>query len=184
MTIDGSSSTTTRLLTLLNVSATKANKRKRVYIEENQPTEKLNKKRATQFSLEADVIPSSLEADASKEADAPADLADEPEEEAEDTFGESPLQYTFYHRYKRTRQDTSSDPYETHFGLTPSSLSEHARDAVDRKEWTTRREKCGKLGAVVQSVLEGAEYASADASKHKVRVSLFKPNSLYVPYVM
>ena len=89
MTIDGSSSTTTRLLTLLNVSATKANKRKRVYIEENQPTEKLNKKRATQFSLEADVIPSSLEADASKEADAPADLADEPEEEAEDTFGES-----------------------------------------------------------------------------------------------
>ena len=89
MTIDGSSSTTTRLLTLLNVSATKANKRQRVYIEENQPTEKLNKKRATQFSLEADVIPSSLEADASKEADAPADLADEPEEEAEDTFGES-----------------------------------------------------------------------------------------------
>lgn len=45
MAIDDSSSTTTRLLTLLNVSATKAGKRKRTY-EESKPVEKLNKKRA------------------------------------------------------------------------------------------------------------------------------------------
>lgn len=53
-------STTTRLLTLLNVSATKANKRKRP--EESQPTVKLNKRRTIQFdssSPEHDAGPSS-----------------------------------------------------------------------------------------------------------------------------
>ncbi len=49
MAIDDSSSTTTRLLTLLNVSATKAGKRKRTY-EDSKPVEKLNKRRAVQFA--------------------------------------------------------------------------------------------------------------------------------------
>ena len=49
MAIDDSSSTTTRLLTLLNVSATKAGKRKRTY-EESKPVEKLNKKCTVQIA--------------------------------------------------------------------------------------------------------------------------------------
>lgn len=53
MAIDESSSTTTRLLTLLNVSATKASKRKRTF-EESKPVEKLNKKRAVQIATAED----------------------------------------------------------------------------------------------------------------------------------
>ncbi len=53
MAIDESSSTTTRLLTLLNVSATKAGKRKRTF-EETKPVEKLNKKRAVQMAMPED----------------------------------------------------------------------------------------------------------------------------------
>ena len=60
MAIDESSSTTTRLLTLLNVSATKAGKRKRVY-EESKPSEKLNKKRAVVFAAPEDESGSSTE---------------------------------------------------------------------------------------------------------------------------
>ena len=60
MAIDESSSTTTRLLTLLNVSATKAGKRKRVY-EESKPSEKLNKKRAVVFAASENESGSSAE---------------------------------------------------------------------------------------------------------------------------
>lgn len=49
MAVDDPNATTTRLLTLLNVSATKTGKRKR-NLEEHKPSEKLNKKRAVQIA--------------------------------------------------------------------------------------------------------------------------------------
>lgn len=55
MAIDEDANTTTRLLTLLNVSATKANKRKRTF-EESKPSEKLNKKRTVQIAAPTETL--------------------------------------------------------------------------------------------------------------------------------
>lgn len=46
MAIDDANSPTTRLLTLLNVSATKAGRRLQSYEESSEPREKLNKRRS------------------------------------------------------------------------------------------------------------------------------------------
>jgi U3 small nucleolar RNA-associated protein 25 len=48
MAIDGGNEATTQLLTLLNVSATKAGKRKWI-LDDTKPAEKLNKRRNVQF---------------------------------------------------------------------------------------------------------------------------------------
>lgn len=55
MAVDDPNATTTRLLTLLNVSATKAGKRKRNF-EENKPSEKLNKKRTVQIAAPEETL--------------------------------------------------------------------------------------------------------------------------------
>ena len=67
--------------------------------------------------------------------------------------------------------EISSDTYEAHFGLKPTILSEKSREAVDERQWSSSREKCGRLGAVVESVPEGVEYSSVSGTKHKVRAS-------------
>lgn len=59
--IDRGNETTTQLLTLLNVSATKAGKRKWI-LDDTKPSEKLNKRRSVQFgdaqeALAADAEP-------------------------------------------------------------------------------------------------------------------------------
>ncbi|KAJ7680675.1 digestive organ expansion factor [Mycena polygramma] len=132
-------STTTRLLTLLNVSATKAGKRKWTAVD-NVPSEKLNKRKTARFvvasdSEEPDAVPAVTEIT----IDTPMESveANPPENEADDEGG--------------------SDAYESHFGRTPSLLSESSRAAVDRHSWTTSRRTCGKLGAVVELVPEGSQ---------------------------
>ncbi|RPD57540.1 digestive organ expansion factor [Lentinus tigrinus ALCF2SS1-7] len=160
MAIDDSSSTTTRLLTLLNVSATKAGKRKRTYAD-IKPVEKLNKRRAVQF-----VAPEESSGSASEESASPATEkvdgkegavnATQPEEDEEEA-------------------DTATDPYEAHFGLAPNALTERAREAVDERAWTTKRDKQGKLGGVVVSVPDGAESSSASTSKHKISDKMKEP---------
>ncbi|KAI0645784.1 digestive organ expansion factor [Trametes meyenii] len=161
MAIDDSSSTTTRLLTLLNVSATKAGKRKRTFIEETRPTEKLNKKRAVQI-----VIPEESSERTSQE---PADRVDKdaqpPTEQEEGAPGGE----------AEDEPGAEADPYEAHFGLHPIVLTESAREAVDRRAWSQQRDKLGKLGGVVESVPEGAEVSSSSTSKHRVLEKLKAP---------
>ena len=60
------------------------------------------------------------------------------------------------------------DPYEAHFGMSSSVLTEGAREAVDQRSWSTRREKSGKLGGVVESLPEGAVVSNATSAKHQV----------------
>ena len=95
MAIDESSSATTRLLTLLNVSATKASKRKRTF-EESKPVEKLNKKRTVQIATPDESSGSASEGSPSEEkeksrpepqttADGDVEMEDAGEEE-EGTF--------------------------------------------------------------------------------------------------
>ncbi|KAJ7451734.1 digestive organ expansion factor [Mycena galericulata] len=128
-------STTTRLLTLLNVSATKAGKRKWAAVDEFA-SEKLNKRKSARFADSPD-----LQAPAEIIIDAPAGPTETepPDVEAEDE-GVSGL-----------------DAYETHFGPTPALLSESSRAAVDRNAWTTSRGTHGKLGTVVEVVPEGSQ---------------------------
>jgi U3 small nucleolar RNA-associated protein 25 len=54
--MDDGNSTTTRLLTLLNISATKAGKRKRTYEDEFVPSQKLNKRKSIRFSVFEPVV--------------------------------------------------------------------------------------------------------------------------------
>ncbi|KAJ7824661.1 digestive organ expansion factor [Mycena olivaceomarginata] len=126
--------TTTRLLTLLNVSATKAGKRKWTAADEF-PSEKLNKRsKSARFATDA-------EPEVSAVAEVTVDTAEDTgpaEEEVDDEAG-------------------GSDVYESHFGRTPALLSESSRAAVDRHAWTTSRRTSGKLGAVVELVPEGLQ---------------------------
>ncbi|TBU33717.1 digestive organ expansion factor [Dichomitus squalens] len=158
MAIDESSSTTTRLLTLLNVSATKAGKRKRAY-EESKSAEKLNKKRVVHITTPEDKSGSSEESRPSEEKGNDAVEQQEAVDSEEHTDDD----------------EQSMDPYEAHFGLSPSVLTDRAREAVDQKSWTTRREKCGKLGSVAESVPEGADGPNAVSVKHKILDRLKEP---------
>ncbi|KAJ6521901.1 digestive organ expansion factor [Mycena vulgaris] len=135
-------STTTRLLTLLNVSATKAGKRKWTAVEEF-PAEKLNKRKTARFTLEETSLSEETPAATEIVIDAPVEPieTDPPEVGGED--------------------EGALDAYETHFGPKPSLLSESSRAAVDRNSWTTLRGTSGKLGAVVELVPEGSQQGTS-----------------------
>ncbi|KAJ6498953.1 digestive organ expansion factor [Mycena sanguinolenta] len=130
--------TTTRLLTLLNVSATKAGKRKWTAVD-GLPSEKLNKRKKTARFMTA-----------AEDHEVPAEAGATVETEGEDM---GPLED------EGDNEITSSGPdaYESHFGRTPSMLSESSRAAVDRHAWTTCRRTCGKLGSVIELVPEGSQ---------------------------
>jgi len=49
-----------------------------------------------------------------------------------------------------------SKSYKQHFGPAPIALTQTSRDAVDRHGWSCSKERLGKLGSVVISILEGA----------------------------
>lgn len=82
--MDDGNTITTRLLTLLNVSATKAGKRKRTYEDELLVGEKLNKRKSIQF----DDVEKENSAAVSEESDLPnkseEDVVQESENGAED----------------------------------------------------------------------------------------------------
>ncbi|KAI0358530.1 digestive organ expansion factor [Trametes cingulata] len=160
MAVDDPNATTTRLLTLLNVSATKAGKRKRTF-EEAMPAEKLNKKRAVQIAAPEDGHDESSPERAEKEESA---TQAQTEEEEGAPGGED-----------EEEAGSGTDPYEAHFGLQPTVLTESARDAVDRRAWTQQRAKLGKLGSVVEAVPEGAESSSAGSSRHHILEKLKAP---------
>ncbi|KAM6493189.1 digestive organ expansion factor [Amanita muscaria] len=131
---------TTRLLTLLNVSATRLGKRKITYEEDDISTqEKLNKRKSIQFA-DAKPVASNTPSETKvavknvqeEEVTAvPEDIVDE----AEDSRG----------------------LYERHFGTKPMVLTESARLAVDRKAWVTSKENYGNLGSALVEIPEGAE---------------------------
>jgi len=79
---------TTRLLTLLNVSATKLGKRKRPYEDDHPPQEKLNKRKSIHFQ---DSEPVSSH---TPEAQVPEDHAGGDEQETEKRDTEAPEEET------------------------------------------------------------------------------------------
>ncbi|KXN84148.1 U3 small nucleolar RNA-associated protein 25 [Leucoagaricus sp. SymC.cos] len=140
--MDDGNSVTTKLLTLLNVSATKVGKRKRTYEEDLVPSAKLNRRKSASF---ADTTPQ--QDDEKEGADAPEDVdmdgggkVVEEAEGAEDEEDESP-----------------ANAYEQHFGNNSAVLSESARNAVDSRSWKAINEKLGSLGQATVSIPQPSE---------------------------
>ncbi|KAH9935741.1 digestive organ expansion factor [Fomitopsis serialis] len=132
MAVEDASAVTTKLLTLLNVSATKVGKRKHPFEDiVAKPGERLNKRRAISFSDASDTLSTKKSPEPTSE-----DVADkerEAEEGPEEVEEDSP--------------DKGDDPYETHFGAKSTLATEAARNAVERKSWATHRDKHGRLGS-------------------------------------
>jgi hypothetical protein len=53
--------------------------------------------------------------------------------------------------------NSSADPFENHFGLTPSILTESSRDAIDRRVLKVSTARRGKLGYTVDALPEGTD---------------------------
>ncbi|KAL6300475.1 digestive organ expansion factor [Sparassis latifolia] len=158
MAIDNGNPVTTRLLTLLNVSATKAGKRNRTF-EETQPTERLNKRRAVRVTTEEheaetpENLPTSENANASSVPETRED-----EEHAEENT-----------------QENVVDTCEEHFGAKSTILTAAAREAVDERRWRVAREKHRRLGSVVQAVPEGSSSETRSRPQHAVAEKLREP---------
>ncbi|KAG5643388.1 hypothetical protein DXG03_001002 [Asterophora parasitica] len=138
MAIDTDNSITTSLLTLLNVSATKAGKRK--HADEFVPSEsKLNKRKSAQFS-EPEPAASNNESETTE------NNADAAEKTTQDDAGDDA---------------EAGDGYELHFGLKPVHLSDAARASVDANTWDSSTKRAGKLGTAILSIPGGSKDAEA-----------------------
>ncbi|KZT10784.1 digestive organ expansion factor [Laetiporus sulphureus 93-53] len=159
MAVEETNAMTTRLLTLLNISATKAGSRKRTFEEEeNRPVQRLNKRRMVQFHDDDFVINKrrSEESVASKGPNGNGEQEmmrlEDKEKQEEDTL------------------DNSQDPYEEHFGSKSSLVTNVAREAADRGAWMNAREKYGRLESVIVSIPEGCNVSAASRDTQKIAV--------------
>ncbi|KAK1222041.1 rRNA-binding ribosome biosynthesis protein utp25 [Marasmius sp. AFHP31] len=158
--MDDGNSTTTKLLTLLNVSATKLGKHKWDVHEEVKRPEKLNKRKTVKVAV--------VEGEQS-ESDA---------QDVEMLGGEedADIQDASYDDEKDGVED-SSGPYESHFGCTPSCLSTSSRSSVDTKSWKVSKSSRGKLGQTSEFVPEGLEPSTSKKGANAISERLRKPFS-------
>ncbi|KAF5328624.1 hypothetical protein D9619_011630 [Psilocybe cf. subviscida] len=124
--MDDGNSVTTKLLTLLNVSATKYNKRKRIE-DEFVPAEKLNKRKSTAAFAETTNIQKDGE-------DVTMEVVEEKEVEVE-------IAEETQNLGDNEAEASATDGYETHFGMNPPCLSEASRKSAESSTWSTQREK-------------------------------------------
>ncbi|KAM6501887.1 digestive organ expansion factor [Amanita muscaria] len=132
----------TRLLTLLNVSATRIGKRKRPYEEDDISTqEKLNKRKSIQFADAEPVVSNS-----------PSETRVVVKNVQEGATAQVPEDIV-----EGVDEAEGRGLYERHFGTRPTVLTESARLAVNRKAWVASKEIYGKLGSALVEIPEGAE---------------------------
>ncbi|TFL04542.1 digestive organ expansion factor [Pterulicium gracile] len=128
---------TTRLLTLLNVSALK---RKRPVEQELEftPAAKLNKRKSVQFNSVHAGPSGSQNVLETQDTTSEVELANDNDVEGE-------LQYL-------------TSAYEQHFGNTPKVLTEQSRASVEQSTLKTSKKKAGKLGnMLVQNTADASE---------------------------
>lgn len=165
---DDTNAVTTRLLTLLNVSATKIGKRKRSYQDTDPPHEKLNKRKSIHFSDSENPgdVPAVAEIPVEEQVE-----SNVPEEADDETDGE--LCVYGWQAILCFRIDTAV-LYERHFGVKPASLTELSRSSIDKNARATSREQYGKLGSVLVEIPEGDTSVDTkfttknDVSRYKV----------------
>lgn len=150
---------TTRLLTLLNVSALKSKKRPR---EDPYPREKLNKRRcvnSTSTGPRPEPDPSELQNEVIFQ---PGDDLDTAEQELDESQGDQndlvcePLPHGIVSKKKLNEcvSPQVHNPYDRHFGPHPEILTERSRAAADYGHWGSHGERIGKLNAVVSVLPE------------------------------
>lgn len=167
---------TTRLLTLLNVSALKSKKHPR---EDPYPREKLNKRRCLNFAPTGQVPepdPSEPQKEAIFQPGDDLDAAEEIDESQNDQNDPAcePLHGSVLKKPNECMSPQVPNPYDQHFGPNPEVLTERSRKGVDQNHWKPHRERIGKLNAIV-SVLRDVSVLPQKkrAKKTAVRV-LFK----------
>ncbi|KAJ3969019.1 digestive organ expansion factor [Lentinula raphanica] len=143
-------STTTRLLTLLNVSATKAGKRK---WEPYVPADKLNKRKSVKLMEN--------ESPAIEENSEDVQMADAVQEQETIT--------------EEDETEDTTDPYELHFGCNSAHLSEAARSSVEKRAWHHTKSSRGKLGPTYESVPEGCDPGASIKGGDAILSRLKKP---------
>ena len=172
MAVEDPDSVTTKLLTLLNVSATKVGKRKQPVDDVlAQPGEKLNKRRAISFD-DRSKSPDEQEraGDEAAQVSVDEEAADEAaEEEADEESSCTPLP-TSVSAPSDAVVDNVEDPYELHFGAKTTLPTEAARNAVEQKTWATYRDKHGRLGPVITSYPH-VDGATKPSTSSKIAVS-------------
>lgn len=189
MAIDRGSDTTTQLLTLLNVSATRSGKRK-WNPEDSKPGEKLNKRRAVQFD-EPSTSGTTLEVDANEgetgevgeekgkehvQTEASATTIEKGAEEVEET-GEDDEEGAFisiapFCLENSDSADLTTDPYEAHFAANTKLVTENRRTIADSKTWKLTKCKHGRLGNVVEyNADEGKD--GGEAKEDRIAVCAF-----------
>ncbi|KAG2363330.1 hypothetical protein BDR07DRAFT_1404667 [Suillus spraguei] len=118
---------TTRLLTLLNVSALKSRKRTR---DEDSPAPKLNKRKTVRLAEDITLDPS------------PSILHDRTNNDVDDEVVGGDEEND-----SMDLQEITS-PYEQHYGPNTDLVSEASRSSVDQRRWTSSKEKVGTLRTV------------------------------------
>ncbi|KAF8149453.1 digestive organ expansion factor [Crassisporium funariophilum] len=157
--MDDGNSVTTRLLTLLNVSATKIGKRKRAEVD-FVPAEKLNRRQSLK-STESDTI---------SEKESKPIAVEETMEPATDEVGETKDDGDDV----EAEETAPSDSYEQHFGVNPAGLSESSRTSVESHSWKTSREKVGKYGTAIVSIPETSDTATSSCISTPSIIDNFK----------
>lgn len=165
----------TKLLTLLNVSATKVSKHKRTYEDFLGPSDKLNKRKPVSFA-EPRLEPSENE-DILLNPDAElAIIESAAQEEAEVVDNEQDQSMWVQNVHYRDPVKKCADPsnsYEKHFGNNSVILTDSVRNDVDGRLWMTNSENLGTLGPAVISVPQSSEAISSSASLPTPDVSGF-----------
>jgi U3 small nucleolar RNA-associated protein 25 len=153
MTVDGGTSQTTRLLTLLNVSATKLGKRK---FDEFAPSSKLNKRKVSilEQPIEQPIA-------SNTESEVPPGPADSAADEAAEIDVDTAVDI-----------GSQDSQYEKYFGCKPSLLSEITRNATQSRRWRNRRVDTA-LGSAVESIPEGSDQDRSFTQSPEVRYLFF-----------
>lgn len=165
--MDDGNSTTTRLITLLNISAVKTGKRKCTF-DGPVPVRKLNQRKSVLF------------ADASNDAEEPvsaietegSEIAEVEQKDATEENESQGALILYCILFKITDENLTAilESYERHFGMNPVVLTQSSREAVDRRAWALSKEKLGKLGSIAVVSPDGAAQSLPISNGQKLPV--------------
>ncbi|KAI6032985.1 DUF1253-domain-containing protein [Pisolithus orientalis] len=158
MAAEDTNSATTKLLTLLNVSALKSRKRVRAIDDSHTQTKESKRKRFISFTEDdaLETTPTTLQEDAN-----PASDAVNADDGSDDT--------------KRGDPEDATSLHERHFGANPEALTERSRLQVNQSNWKTTREKVGALTVVASLLPEFTPLTKTLAKKTAILERLRKP---------
>lgn len=161
MAAEDANSATTKLLTLLNVSALKSRKRDRGIDGPHTQTKGNKRKRSVAFTEDSPVETTSTTSQEDAKPSSGIVNADDRTVVVNDTGYGDPEDATLL--------------YERHFGANPEALTEKSRMRVDQDDWKTTREKVGALTVIASLPPESTPLAKMLANRTAILERLRKP---------